>query len=265
MKLFGTAVVKGRVRPAKLKVRPVVRVRNNGKVVRSRVVSTRKDGRFRAAFSITKPGSYRAEVLVKGAGVKRTLRKTGSHRTSTPALSRGARGGDVKRLEKRLRSLGYYIPKADRYFGTETADALIAFHKVQRTSRMSHVTATTWHKLARPIRPRPRYRSARHFEVDQTRQVVFIVEGKKVKWILHTSTGAGGATRDGTFTVHRKLAGYSPGRLYYPSYWDGLRAFHGWPEVPTYPASHGCARIPMWSAQWMYGQVDMGDTVYVYH
>jgi lipoprotein-anchoring transpeptidase ErfK/SrfK len=83
--------------------------------------------------------------------------------------------------------------------------------------------------------------------------------------IVHVSTGAGGATRDGVFNVHRKIAGYSPGRLYYPSYFDGNRAVHGWPEVPPTPASHGCVRVPYWVAKWIHGIMHYGMQVRVYH
>ena len=56
-------------------------------------------------------------------------------------------------------------------------------------------------RSASPKIPRPRYKSPNyHLEVDQTRQVIFVVKNGKVRHILHTSTGAGGATRDGTFT-----------------------------------------------------------------
>jgi lipoprotein-anchoring transpeptidase ErfK/SrfK len=95
--------------------------------------------------------------------------------------------------------------------------------------------------------------------------VIFVVKNGKVRNILHTSTGAGGATRDGTFTFYRQVYGYSPNRLYYPSYFDGLRAIHGWPEVPTYAASHGCARVPMWSATWIQKKAAIGERIYVYH
>jgi len=78
-------------------------------------------------------------------------------------------------------------------------------------------------------------------------------------------TNAGGATRDGYFRIYRKLAGFSPNHLYYPSYFDGLRALHGWTEVPTYNASHGCVRIPYWNAQWVYGLADYGTRVVIYH
>jgi N-acetylmuramoyl-L-alanine amidase len=116
-----------------------------------------------------------------------------------------------------------------------------------------------------PERPKPVSKDGFHFEIDQTKQVLYIVAEGKVRTIVHTSTGANGYTRDGVWTVHREIEGYSPGRLYYPSYFDGARAVHGWPEVPTYPASHGCARVPMWIAPWLNGKAHVGMTVRVYH
>ncbi len=41
-------------------------------------------------------------------------------------------------------------------------------------------------------------------------------------------------------------------------------AIHGWVSVPPYPASHGCVRIPIWTADWLYNQSPVGETVYVY-
>jgi peptidoglycan hydrolase-like protein with peptidoglycan-binding domain len=172
----------------------------------------------------------------------------------------------VKLLEQRLIQLGYYLPGADRVFDTKTYDAVIAFNKVQRSARVGTVSPATWRALADPVRPKPRLATKRfHIEIDQTRQVIFVVDKAKVRWILHTSTGAGGITHDGDFNVARKLGGTSGGGLYYPSYFDGLRAIHGWPEVPTYPASHGCSRVPMWAAQWIYSLAELGTRVVVYH
>jgi lipoprotein-anchoring transpeptidase ErfK/SrfK len=34
--------------------------------------------------------------------------------------------------------------------------------------------------------------------------------------------------------------------------------------VPVYPASHGCVRVPMWLANWLYVQSPVGERVYVY-
>ena len=265
--VFGRAKVSGWVRPAAPGGRVHLSFRRHGNVVAKKTVKLNEGRRFRTKFRVPNTGTFRSKAVLSHAALAPAAEWTGTRTTEEfRSLSQGSSGSLVKSLEKRLIQLGYYLPSANESFDEKTSDALLVFHKVQRMSRVGSVSSGTWNKLVSPNRPKARHGGkGRHFEIDQTRQVVFVVQNGKVKWILHTSTGANGATHDGTFTVFRKLAGYSPGRLYYPSYWDGGRAFHGWPEVPTYPASHGCARIPMWSATWMYSLTEIGDTVYVYH
>jgi lipoprotein-anchoring transpeptidase ErfK/SrfK len=41
-------------------------------------------------------------------------------------------------------------------------------------------------------------------------------------------------------------------------------AIHGYPKVPTYPASHGCVRTQNWDQDVIYPLVDLGTKVYVY-
>ena len=52
--------------------------------------------------------------------------------------------------------------------------------------------------------------------------------------------------------------------LWYPLYFKGGFAIHGYPSVPAYPASHGCVRIPMWIAPSLYGKHGHGTTVIVH-
>jgi lipoprotein-anchoring transpeptidase ErfK/SrfK len=52
--------------------------------------------------------------------------------------------------------------------------------------------------------------------------------------------------------------------MYYSMFWLRGFAVHGYASVPSYPASHGCARIPIWTAYWLYKQFSIGDRVYVY-
>jgi lipoprotein-anchoring transpeptidase ErfK/SrfK len=178
----------------------------------------------------------------------------------------GAKGTFAKLLEKRLDQLGYFLKGIDRSFDARTADALRAFNKVQGRPRLGDVDEATWRALASPRKPRPRFSKPRfHVEVDQTRQVMYFVKKKAVARVFHVSTGAGGATHDGSYQFFRQLAGTSGGGLYFPSYFDGLRAIHGWREVPTYAASHGCVRVPMWAAQWIQHHLDLGDRIYIYH
>jgi len=264
--LFGHAKASGTIKPAQPGKRAVVRLYRNGKLTQRKRVGLRNGRSFKAGFDIRKPGTYKAKLGFGTVDLSTGSDASTKRRTRLPGLSLGSRGDYVRRLEKRLIQLGYVIPAADRSFGVPTRDAMYAFNKIQRRARTGGVTESTWRALADPKKPRPRSRSPRkHIEIDQTRQVVMWVVKGKVKWILHTSTGAGGATHDGVYRMHRKIAGYSPGRLYYPSYFDGLRAIHGWPEVPNYPASHGCARIPMWAAVWAHNRAPIGMQVRVYH
>ena len=265
VKLFAKARVRGAVRPAHDGSKVTVRLLRNGDVIRSRRVTLR-GRRYSTRWRIRRPGSYRAKATFNDDDHLRASDRSDRRRTDLPRLVKGSRGAYVRLLERRLVRLGYFLRRVNRHYDFRTADAVRAFHKVQRKRRRSTVSSSTWRRLADPRRPRPRARRPRyHIEIDQTKQVLYVVRRGRVRRILHTSTGRGGITRDGVWHVFRKIAGYSPGRLYYPSYFDGLRAIHGWPVVPTSAASHGCARVPMWAAKWIFRRAPIGTEVRIYH
>lgn len=180
---------------------------------------------------------------------------------SSPDLGPGDRGASVLALEQRLAALHYAVQQ-DGSFGDDDTEALYAFQKVEGLARTGVATAEVWRALLRARTPAPRY-GGNHVEVDKARQVLFVVRGGKVSLIVATSTGATGNTPVGEWRVYRKVTGFD-WVLYYPSYFLRGFAVHGYPDVPPYPASHGCARIPMWIAQTVYAQIPMGSTVYVY-
>jgi hypothetical protein len=179
-----------------------------------------------------------------------------------PELELGARGASVRALETRLAELHYAI-RRDGYFGSEDLEAVYAFQKVEGLARTGAVTAGLWARLLTAKTPRARYGGPPHVEIDKTRQVLFVVRNGQVELVVATSTGATGNTPLGEFRVYRKVGGYD-WVLYYPSYFLRGFAVHGYPDVPPYPASHGCARIPMWIAQTVYDQIAYGSAVYVY-
>jgi peptidoglycan hydrolase-like protein with peptidoglycan-binding domain len=175
----------------------------------------------------------------------------------------GAHGRHVEALEKRLRALHYYLTGIDDTFDAMTADAVMAFKKVQGLTRDGVVTHATWRALADPYVPAPHNQGPGfHVEVDQTRQVFYAVDGGQITNIIMVSTGADGLTEDGTFHIYKR-GGY--GREYYPGYFDGARAFHAWPDVPAYAASHGCVRLPFWAAPWYWEHTEVGTDVFIYH
>lgn len=267
-KLFGKTKVSGRTSRAvaggwvKLKLRNLT----TGKVVKSSGTRIGKLGNFKKRFRITKPGTYRAKAIIDNHKWRTARAKSGRSRTPLPSLSRGSHSVYVKLLEKRLVQLGHHLRGRNRSFGQDTADAVMAFNKVNRRARVSYVTAATWSALAYAKRPKARFDSPGfHIEVNQSKQVLYVVRGGKVRGILHVSTGAASTpTYNGTYQFWGKIAGYSPKRLYYPSYFHGARGIHGWPSVPPYNASHGCVRVPMWAAKWIYAKIEIGDTIRIY-
>ena len=54
------------------------------------------------------------------------------------------------------------------------------------------------------------------------------------------------------------------GRMFKPVYFNKGLAVHGANEVPKYPASHGCIRIPMHIAAYFPDLVKNGDQVYIW-
>jgi peptidoglycan hydrolase-like protein with peptidoglycan-binding domain len=267
VRLFDEVTVRGTVEPARQGAGVDVALTIGGRIADEQRVELGAAGGFRATFRVTAPGTYRARASFSAPDLERDTAVTAADATPLPSLHAGSSGAYVELLEARLLELGYRLAGGhDGRFDVRTADAVVAFHKVQRMPRSSSVDVATWRALADPTVPHAR-RDWRgfHIEVDQTRQVLYTVEDGEVTNVLHVSTGAGGATRDGTFRVYRKLAGFSANRLYYPSYFDGLRALHGWTEVPTYAASHGCVRIPYWNATWVYGLAKVGTRVVIYH
>src|SRR5207302_10850199 len=106
------------------------------------------------------------------------------------ALRVGSRGRAGFLLERRLQRLHYRILHVDAAYDSITADAVMAFRKVQRLARVWTVDATTWRALAWPIVPHPRDTSKNfHVEVNQTLQVLYTVAQGRITNILHVSTG----------------------------------------------------------------------------
>jgi peptidoglycan hydrolase-like protein with peptidoglycan-binding domain len=178
-----------------------------------------------------------------------------------PRLGPGSHGASVRALEERLGALQFAV-QADGVFGEDDTDALLAFQKLAGLPRTGIADDALWRRLLVAHVPAARF-PGDHVEIDKTRQVLFVVRGGRVTLIVPTSTGATGNTPIGEWHVYRKIAGYD-WVLYYPSYFLRGFAVHGYPDVPAYPASHGCARIPLWVAQTVYGEMPDGSTVYVY-
>lgn len=267
VRLFDNAVIEGSVRPAVSGGRVDLTLTRDGRTVSTRRTEIGARGGFRTRLTIPVPGSYRVRARFADADHLAGVDVDGPRTTPLPTLRVGSSGVYVRLLKRRLVDLHYRLVGTDASFDYRTADAVMAFRKVQRMKRTTIVEEAVWRALADPVVPRPRVTAdGFHIEVDQTRQVLYTVEDGSVTNVIHVSTGKSSTpTRDGSFSVASKLAGYSDHMLYYPSFFDGQRAIHGWPEVPSYPASHGCVRVPYWHAKWIFGLAVIGTPVIVYH
>jgi hypothetical protein len=184
-------------------------------------------------------------------------------------LRTGSRGADVRALQRRLARLRVHVPGTGTFFSLRTHDSVIAFQKARGLSRTGVVGTTTWRALGLVRSFHPRYSSPTpHIEVDKRRQILIIVRRGIVTGIIPVSTGATGNTPVGAWRILWKAPAtgtwLGSATLYRTMTFHGNFAIHGYYSVPTYPASHGCVRVPIWEADWLYDQSPVGERVYVY-
>lgn len=183
-------------------------------------------------------------------------------RMTAPPLHLGSRGRAVHLLESALITHRFALLHADSAFGADTLEAVYALQKFSGLSRSGRMSAAAWLALGRSEPPRPRLHGS-YIEVDKTRQVLYVVRNSKVTLIVPVSTGATGNTPIGIFHVYSKVPGGAV--MYYSNYFTGAFAIHGYVDVPPYPASHGCVRVPMWIATHLYGLISLGMRVYIHY
>jgi lipoprotein-anchoring transpeptidase ErfK/SrfK len=52
--------------------------------------------------------------------------------------------------------------------------------------------------------------------------------------------------------------------MYYSFYWHNGYAVHGYAEVPTYAASHGCVRTFIADQPRIYNELNYGESIFVF-
>lgn len=195
---------------------------------------------------------------------------------ASPALTKA----DVRQAEQWLADLGFWTGPIDGVWDGATRHALVAFQKIQNAKPTGRLTRAEWNALSAAATPSPRYTPGPHIEVDLARQVLFLVDAEgKVGNILPISSGSGkrfyengypetrAITPCGRLEVYTRASGWkkSPlGEMHNPLYVVGGIAIHGSEDVPPYPASHGCIRIPMFASHRLTKMVPLGTPVYVY-
>jgi hypothetical protein len=216
-------------------------------------------GRFRARVPTSRGQRFVTRLRLRPKAGYVSVARRVRVQLAFPTVQLGSYGQAVLALKQRLWQLHYALPSVDAGFGYRTYEAVLAFQKVNWMPRTGRVDRAVWRALSQASVPAPRVRSGNYLEVDKSRQVVMEVRGGSVERVIHASTGATGNTPVGTWHVYSEVAGWS-WVLWQPMYFLRGFAIHGYPEVPPWPASHGCVRVPMWLAtglreRWGYGSV----------
>lgn len=183
-------------------------------------------------------------------------------------LAQGSTSDLVRAYEQRLVDVKFDPGAVDGQFDRETkyaVEALQKLHGVPPTGRIGAperllLSGFQWpssHAEWPDVEPD-------RVEIDLDRQVIVVWRSNAVVLISTTSTGNGerfcggndgcqyAVTPAGKYEFSWHVNGWrngSLGRLYNPWYFNGGIAIHGYTNVPTRPASHGCARIPMHTSE----------------
>ncbi len=177
----------------------------------------------------------------------------------------------VKQAQQQLIALDY-LPAgtADGRLGPVTEEGILAFQKWERLGRTGLLDRATLARLARANHPLPITRggTGKRAEVLLDRQVALLIVDNAVIRTIAVSTGKPSApTPPGSYRVYTKIARWwsVPFREWLP--WAvpfvGGIAFHQYPVVPVYAASHGCVRQSFAVARMTFDFADVGMPVRV--
>ena len=194
-------------------------------------------------------------------------------------LRQGNRGPSVFIYEARMKELHFDPGTVNDVFDQNTRYAVTTVQKYFGLPRTGVIDAgvqlVLTHFVYSPAEPKS---EPDRVEIDLDRQVLTLYQGWQPRLLTTTSTGSGehfcggvdgcqyAITPTGHFHFYQLIHGWQKGKLgtmWNPYYFNGSDAVHGLQSVPAYPASHGCARIPMRIADYFYSLVHKGESVFV--
>jgi hypothetical protein len=185
----------------------------------------------------------------------------------SPDIQPYASGIAVSILQRELSAL-HYVVGAPGVYDDRTQRAVLAFRKMADMPRTMVADATVFAALAagRGAFPVMYPQDGRHVEGDLTHQVLALINpGGQVYALYPMSSGKPSTpTTPGRFRVYEKTIGVNSDGMVDSNYFNGGDAIHGYAEVPTYNASHGCLRVPIPDALTIYDWVRLGTPVDVY-
>ncbi len=257
-----TVTVLGRVTPyvagQKVRVR-ITTPHHRPAVARARIG---KGGAFRLRFHTRRAVTYAVYVRHDRTAQQRLF----SAKLATAAISPGGRMAVIL-LKQGLRALGYPAgngPAVTSKLGRE----LLAYRKVNDMARTYDASHSIYERVFAGIGAyKLRYpKAGKHVEASLSRQVVVLADGGKPVATYPTSSGKPSTpTVLGHYHFYLKSPGTNAKGMFMSNYFIRGYAIHGYPDVPTYNASHGCLRIPNADAVSVFNQIDLGESIWVYY
>jgi peptidoglycan hydrolase-like protein with peptidoglycan-binding domain len=264
--------VRGDVVPYVAGQHVVVRYYRDGKKFRARRAAVKpgasgKAGHFKVSLSTNVSGRVTVRVTKEATDTQVALKAPAQRIMVLPAhVTPGATGNAVRIMQRRLKALGY-VPGKRGTYDARTGRAVLAFRKVTGLSRTSSADHAFFRRMANGGGQfKIRYPGhGKHVEADLSRQVIALIDNGRVQRIYPTSSGKPSTpTVLGHYRFYSKTPGFNSHQMYFSNYFIGGYAIHGYFDVPTYNASHGCLRIPNADAYAVYQWVKIGDRIDVY-
>jgi len=234
-------------------------------VVHPRPTATQRTATFSVRFVPARSGFTQIFAVHKGSA--ETIVADAALSVVAPSAGPGSRGPFVELLQQRLAAVGYATPQSGVY-DELTGLAVLAFRKVNGMSRLTTLSPLVVDRLLRGVGGfKVRYpRQGHHVEANLGWQVLALIDDGRVVRAYTTSSGKPSTpTVLGAFRFYMREPGTNSHGMVDSTYFVRGYAIHGYFDVPTYAASHGCLRVPIPDAFAIYSWIHLGDPIDVYY
>ena len=217
-------------------------------------------------LSTRRVAEYKLRIIVTPAAPYSPRKKSVHASVFLPYLGLGARGPSVRILERRLAQLHYTTRGVDGFYSYDTADAVMAFQKLNGLARTGRVTPVVWRRLQGARSAAPRYRPGHHFEVNKTKQVLFEVDRRPSRADRPRLDRRHGEHADRRLARLQPSPRDAPGRhvLLVLSSCAASRSTATRRCRRTRPRTAAC-RVPHWVAPLLFATSYYGEAIYVYY
>lgn len=264
----GRIRVSGTVKPFVAGQTVVLEVLRKNKVVSRQRIAVGAGGEVKGRLGVRRSGllkvRFRHAATPEQAAFSSRTKKV---RVVSLRAGQGSRGTKVVLLQRGLHELGFAVPRTGSFDGG-TSRAVLAFRKTNGMGRSGFASRRVYSKVLQGRGAfRARYpKAGRHVEFDWSRQVLALFNRKgRASRVYHASSGKPSTpTVFGRFRFYRRDLGTNAKGMVDAAYFIGGYAIHGYKEVPTYAASHGCIRVPVPNARQIRNAVSLGEKIFVY-